>query len=379
MKRKIVIILCCFLLLFSSFSYENKTKCIFADSSDCKSSLLVDYESGKILYENNIDEKLPIASIVKLMTLYLTFEALDNMSICENDYMQVSEYASSMGGSQLFLDSNTSHKVCDLIKSIVIASANDSAVVLAENISGSEENFVKLMNNKAKELNMTNTLYVDSTGLNENGYSTARDISIISRLVLNNERYKAYSKIWIDSYTHPSSRVTELVNTNKLIRQYENCIAGKTGTTEKAGYCFTSLSDNNGFKLVSVILGAKDSNLRFNLAKELFLTGYANYKYEIIYKKDDFFKSIKFNKANNEKVNLYLKEDVGILLHKNEKLKYDIKFKQLIFNAPIKKDTVVATIEISNDNYIKEIELYIKDNVEKSNILDNVVKIIKKW
>ncbi|MGN1227374.1 MAG: D-alanyl-D-alanine carboxypeptidase family protein, partial [Christensenellales bacterium] len=259
-------------------------------------------------------------------------------------------------------------------------SANDSAVVIAENLAGSEENFVKKMNEKAKELNMTNTLFVDSSGLNEDGYSTARDVAILSKCVLNNELYKKYSKIWLDSYTHPSGRETELANTNKLLRKYDKCIAGKTGTTEKAGYCFTALCDNNGFKLISVVLGANTTNDRFDLAKELFLTGYANFKYVQLYEKDSFYNEIAIKNAKDNLTKTYVKDEIGIVTAKNEELNvaervvlYDIK-------APLSENTSVGCVEfIQGDEIIAKVEIYVKDFVAKENYFNVIEKIIANW
>lgn len=382
MKVKCLTLVFCLIVLFSMFfcTSANVVKLGYADEYKCKSSILIDASSGKVLYQENINERLPIASIVKLMTLYLTFEALDNNKISENDLMQVSEYASTMGGSQLFLDANTSHKVSDLIKSVVIASANDSAVVLAENLAGSEENFVVKMNDKAKELEMDDTLFVDSTGLNEEGYSTASDVAILSKKVLTNKHYQKYSKIWLDSYTHPSGRDTELANTNKLLRKYENCIAGKTGTTEKAGFCYTSLSNNNGFELICVVLGAKTTSERFDIAKEMFLTGYANYKYQKLYEKDSFYKDIKINKAKEVNVKTYFKDDVGFVVGKNQNVEYNEVFEKSNIEAPLKAGTIIGTLEIViDDEVVAKSDVIVKDDVEMMGFIDVIKKITEKW
>ncbi|MBQ8749047.1 MAG: D-alanyl-D-alanine carboxypeptidase [Clostridia bacterium] len=382
MKVKCLTLVFCLIVLFSMFlcTSTNVVKLGYADEYKCKSSILIDAGSGKVLYQENINEKLPIASIVKLMTLYLIFEALDNNQISENDLMQVSEYASTMGGSQLFLDANTSHKVSDLIKSVVIASANDSAVVLAENLAGSEENFVVKMNDKAKELEMDDTLFVDSTGLNEEGYSTASDVAILSKNVLTNKHYQKYSKIWLDSYTHPSGRDTELANTNKLLRKYENCIAGKTGTTEKAGFCYTSLSNNNGFELICVVLGSKTTSERFDIAKEMFLTGYANYKYQKLYEKDSFYKDIKINKAKEVNVKTYFKDDVGFVVGKNQNVEYNEVFEKSNIEAPLKAGTIIGTLEIViDDEVVAKSDVIVKDDVKMMGFVDVIKKITEKW
>lgn len=381
MNKKIITILFCCLSLASLLNFKCDSF-VYATESNCKSFMLIEANSGTMLYGNNIDEKLPVASIVKLMTLQLTFDALDKGLIQENDMMQVSDYATSMGGSQLFLDANTKHQVCDLIKSVVIASANDSAVVLAENISGSEKNFVIKMNDRAKELNLQNTHYVDCTGLNEEGFSTARDVATLSRSVLTNPRYQKYSQIWLDSYTHPSGRVTKLANTNKLLRSFDACVAGKTGTTDCAGYCYTSLAKNNGFDLITVILGADDTKERFILAKEIFLTGYANYQYKLIYAKDGEYADVKIKNAKNKQVKTYLDKDLGIVMQKGQELEFK---ENLVFNdnliAPLKANSIVGRLELINNNneIIATANIFVKEDVIEANYYDVIKSIIEKW
>lgn len=385
MKRKISSLLFCLIVLIFAICNVGYST-VYADIANqsdykYKSKILIEVNSGKVLDENNADEKLPIASIVKLMTLYIAFEALDNGSIMEEDLLQVSEYSASMGGSQLFLDANTEHKVCDLIKSIVIASANDSAVVLAENLAGSEENFVAKMNEKAVELSLASTHYVDCTGLNENGYSTARDVASLSRLVLTNPHYLKYSQIWLDSYVHPSGRETELANTNKLLRKYNYCVAGKTGTTEKAGYCYTSLCDNNGFKLIAVVLGADSTNDRFDIIKDTMQTGYANYKFTLKYCCGNFYQEIEIPKSKQKVVKLYLANDLGFVENKNSTLEFGETIKLNDYSLPIKAGAVVGELCLIDENgeVVARADLVVNESVEKAGYFDNIETIINKW
>lgn len=385
MKKRATLLLLCLLILIIGISNLG-FGIVYADigkqnNYKYKSTMLIEANGGKVLEECNADEKLPIASIVKLMTLYITFEALDSGRIKEDDLMQVSEYSASMGGSQLFLDANTEHKVSDLIKSIVIASANDSAVVLAENLAGSEKNFVTQMNDNASKLNLTSTHYVDSTGLSEEGYSTARDVATLSRIVLTSPHYLKYSKIWLDSYVHPSGRETELANTNKLLRKYNYCIAGKTGTTEKAGYCYTSLCENNGFKLIAVVLGADSTNDRFDVVKEIMQTGYANFKYSIAYSCGDFYKEIVIPKSKQKVAKVFLANDLGVVENKNTNTKLKESFKLYEITLPIERGTVIGELCLidENDEIVAKANLVLRDNIEKAGYFDNIDIIINKW
>ena len=195
------------------------------------SAYLTDFNSGRVLFAKNENERHEIASMVKIMTANLAFEAVERGELSLDEDITVSETASSMGGSQMFLDANTAYKATDLIKGIIIASANDASVAIAERLCGSHEAFVALMNERAAQLGMNDTKFCCATGLPDSGeqYSTARDVNIMTRQLMSHAKYYDYAGIWMEDYTHPSGRVTQLVNTNKLIRGYRGCIGGKIG------------------------------------------------------------------------------------------------------------------------------------------------------
>ena len=253
-----------------------------------KSSVLMEYNTGKILVDNNSQEKLPIASVTKLMTILLTLEEIDAGRINLEDKIIVSENASGMGGSQIFLDANQEYEISELLKSVIVASANDSSVALAEHIAGSEQNFVKIMNEKATSLNLKNTNYSNCTGLPSNdGYSSAQDQAIVLKQVLSHDLYHEYSSIWMEDFTHPSGRKTQMTNTNKLSRFYSGCIGGKTGSTNQAKYCLAVGAERNNTKFIAVVLGAENSKERFNLASNLLNYGFENYESETIFSNAD--------------------------------------------------------------------------------------------
>lgn len=244
-----------------------------------KASILIDMDSSSVLYDNNSTVRMPVASIVKLMTIMLTFEQIDNGVISLDDKVLVSENASGMGGSQIFLDANCEYVLGELLKSVIVCSANDSSVAIAEYIAGSENNFVDKMNSRAKEMGLENTNYINCTGLPaDNQYSCALDVAKILRNVLSYEKYHEYSSVWLENFEHPSGRTTEMTNTNRLSRFYEGCIGGKTGSTSEAGYCLAVGARRNNLSLISVVLGANTTKERFKSASDLLNYGFANYE-----------------------------------------------------------------------------------------------------
>lgn len=246
-----------------------------------KSAVLIEGSTGEIIYEKNKDEKLQPASITKIMTLLLIFEALEAGKFTLSDQITVSEHAASMGGSQVFLEPYETQDVNTMLKCISISSANDAAVAMAEHIAGSEEEFVSRMNARAKELGMLNTNFVNCTGLDVDGhYSTAYDVALMSReLITKHPQISDYSTVWMDTFTHTTKKgQTEfgLSNTNKLVRTYDGITGLKTGSTSKAKYCLSATAKKNGMDLIAVIMSAPDHKVRFTEAAKLLDYGYAN-------------------------------------------------------------------------------------------------------
>jgi len=280
LKRKIRvrmgILVICFMMCISNVAYAQGI------SVDSKASILMEAETGKILHEHNAHEKLAPASVTKVMTMLLIYEALDQEKIKWDDVVTTSAHAASMGGSQIFLEMGEQQTVRDLVKSIVIASANDSSVAMAEFISGSEDAFVAAMNNKAKVLGMENTNFVNSCGLDAPGHlTTAHDIALMSReLILKYPEVFKYAQTRLDKIVHKTARGEEefgLTNTNKLIRNYTGATGLKTGSTSEALYCISATAEKEGMHLISVILGAPDPGVRFDSAMKLLDFGYANF------------------------------------------------------------------------------------------------------
>ena len=240
------------------------------------SAVLIEEKSGQIVFEKNKDEQRSAASITKVMTLLLVMEALDSGKIHLEDKVTTSEHAAQMGGSQIWLEQGEVMTVNELLKATVIASANDAATALAEHVAGSEGSFVQMMNNRAAQLGMKDTLFINANGLDENNqHTSAYDVALMSAALIQYEKIKEYSLVWMDSLRGGK---TELVNTNRLIKTYQGITGLKTGTTSKAGSCLTATAERDGLSFVAVILGGETSNDRFNGAKKLLDTGFASFE-----------------------------------------------------------------------------------------------------
>lgn len=276
MKRIICVLISVVMILsmsVNSFAQEETA----VGNLTAKSAILMEISTGKVLMESNPDEKLSPASITKVMTILLVFEALEEGKIALEDKVTTSQHASSKGGSQIWLKEGEVMTVHELLKATVIASANDACTALGEYVAGDETAFVAMMNEKAKALGMKNTCFENCSGLDDtvtNHYSTARDVAIMSCELMKHEKVKEYTGIWMDSLRNGK---TQLVNTNKLIRYYEGATGLKTGTTSKAGYCVTATAERDGMELVAVVLGSDNSKERFEDAKKMLSWGFANY------------------------------------------------------------------------------------------------------
>lgn len=241
------------------------------------SAILCEASTGQVIFEKNADERRPVASVNKVMTILLTLEAVDEGRVSLEDQVTVSPRAASMGGSQAFLDAGERYKLGELLKTVIVASANDSAVALAEHLAGTEESFVRLMNTRAEELGLTNTHYANCTGLPaQEHYTTARDVAKLSAQLDLHPIYYRYSTIWMDEIKHRGGRVTSLTNTNRLIRFYPGCDGYKTGSTNEARYCVSATAKKEGMRLIAVVLGTPAGQTRFDEARAMLEYGFAN-------------------------------------------------------------------------------------------------------
>ena len=375
-----VIMLTC-VLLGSKFEVLAKAETKFNDMS-AKSYIVMD-DSGNILLSNNPHEKHEVASICKLMTTLITLEHIDSGALNLNDKVVASAHACDAEGSQAFLDAGSEYVLKDLIKSVIVASANDSAIVLAEAIGGSENKFVEMMNARAKELGMNDTLYANSTGLPaENQYSTAYDTALLLNRVSNYQLYKDDSKIWMDKLIHPSGRETELVNTNRLIKYYPNCLTGKTGFTDEAGYCLSSTAQKGDMKLTCVVLGCQKMSDRFSESIELYNYAFANFTRKNILSTDMIVAdNIKVLSGKQNSVTIRPKDNYSICMERNNEKNVEVKYNiPSELKAPLYETQTVGQAEIWVDgNMVATMDLVVNENVEKHTYSDIFHKVINNF
>lgn len=340
-------------------------------ASNAKSSILIDYNTGTIIHEFNSNERLPMASMTKMMTLLIIMEKIENKTISLNDVVYISKNAANMGGSQIYLEENTKMKLDTLLKSIAISSSNDSVVAVAEHISGSVEKFVELMNDKAKELNLNNTHFMNPHGLDaEDHYSSAYDMAYLARELLKHELILKYSSIYEDYIEHENGTNTWIVNTNKLINHYEGLDGLKTGFTNKSGYCITATAKRGDLRLISVVMGEETNNQRNIDTIELLNYGFSNYKVDEILNTKSHLGTYEIKFGNKELSRLAIKENIYFLTKKEEKNNYSYTIDIDDIITPIKKNDVVGTINIySNGIKINEYDLIASEDVKKGNIL----------
>lgn len=349
---------------------------IFAKAEDltpnAESGILIEYSTGKILYSKKIDEKLAPASMTKIMTLLLIMEAVEEGKINLDNNIPISTNASSMGGSQVFLDPNTEMKAEELIKSIAIASANDSAVAMAEAISGTTANFVSRMNSRAKELGCKNTNFKNVHGLDEEGhYSTAYDMSLIARELLKHEQILKYTSTYEAYLNKPNGTSTWMVNTNKLIKYYTGLDGLKTGFTKTAGYCLTSTAKRNDMRLISVVMKEPSSQVRNSETISLLNYGFSNYKIKTILKKDQNLGTIEVQNGKKELADITILEDATNLESINDNKEYSFNIVTDKVKAPLKKGDKVGTLELTEQGtIIKRLNITVKENISKANIWD---------
>lgn len=339
-----------------------------------KSALLMDYNTGKVIYSLNENEKLPPASITKIMTLFLTMEALSNGRITYDDKVVISDYAASMGGTQIYLEPGETQTVEDLVRAATIRSANDAAVALGEFISGSNEAFVKLMNDKAKALGMVNTHFSNSSGLpTEDHYTSAYDIAIMSRELLRHNKISKYLTSYMEDLVVGKKKdsTQTMVNTNKLIKSYEGTTGIKTGSTNAAGYCLSASAKRGDLQLIAVVLGAKTGAIRFEEAKKLLDYGFANYNSITIGKKGETIVNIPLEKGDEISIDLILERDAYALIPKDNKGKVDkeVKYPDKIL-LPIEKGQIIGELLISIEGKeIDRINLIAKNDVNSAGLL----------
>ena len=362
-----------------SSSSDNSIKDAKLDLA-CESAILIDQSTGKILYEQNSHEQLRPASVTKVMTILLIMEAIDSGKLNYTDQIPCSENASSMGGSQIWLDSKETLSVDEMLKAICVVSANDCTVAMAEYLAGSEENFVMQMNAKAKELGMNDTTFKNCHGIDEDGHvSSSYDIALMSRELLEKHPdITNYTTIYMDSLRDGKS---ELVNTNKLVRNYKGATGLKTGSTSLALYNLSASATRDNLSLIAVVMKAPTTKDRFQDATKLLDYGFANYSYKILGEKDDIVKTVSVSKGVSSSVDAVLEYDSGTLLQKGSDadIIQNLNIPDTI-SAPVKKgDKLGEVVYTLNGETISTIDVVAKENVEKIDFFNMTKHIFNRW
>ncbi len=379
MIKKISVFLC-LLMMFAVFSpayAANEEAELFEINS--KSALLMDAGTGTILYEKNINEKLPPASVTKIMTMLLVMEAIDSNKITLNNEVAVSERASSMGGTQLYLEPGEVKTVEELMKGVAIRSANDATVALGEYLAGTEELFIKQMNDRAKELGMENTTFINTNGLPAEGHvTTAHDIALMSRELLKHKDIHKWLTTWMDTVVVGKRKSPQsLVNTNKLINTYEGANGIKTGYTSEALHCLSASATRGNNTFIAVIMAAPSSKDRFDEATKLLDYGFANYNTIEVTKKDQIIGTINLNKGKKETLEVVAKEDLKALVKKGEESKVNkqVVLPESIYAPVLKGEKIGEVVATVNGKEIGRVDIISKENVEKASIIDILKKM----
>ena len=347
-----------------------------------KSAYLMDFGTQTPIYTQNEKARLPIASMCKIMTLLLCFEEIDNGNLTFEEEISISDRAASMGGSQVFLEANAKYSVKELIKSIVVCSANDSCVAMAERIAGSEELFVEKMNAKAKQLGANDTLFSNCTGLpKEPQYSCAKDVATMLKALLLHEEYYEFGKVWMDKFQHPEGRYTEISNTNKLVRFYDGCDGGKTGFTNEAGFCLAATAKRDGMRVISVVIGEENSTNRFEDVKTMFNYAFANYKMTLIAEAGKPLETpISVDGGREKSVCVYPQRSAYAFAKKGENASILTEVHTEKLRAPIAKDEKIGELIIFRDGIETDrVALLAAESVAKATLWDRMKDIAREW
>ncbi|NLK88393.1 MAG: D-alanyl-D-alanine carboxypeptidase [Clostridiaceae bacterium] len=350
-----------------------------------KGAILTDCNTGTILLEKNSHEKLPIASVTKIMSMLLIMESIDAGVVSYDTKVTVSEYSWSFGGSQVWLEPGEVFTVDELLKAVAIHSANDATVALAEAIAGSEETFVAMMNQKAKELGMNDTNFLDCSGLTDVGhYSSAYDIAVMSReLLLKHPEITEYTSTWQAKFRDnvPGKKAVSLDNTNKLVRHYKGTVGLKTGYTGAAGHCLSASAVRNGQQLISVVLGEPDSNTRFAESRKLLDYGFANFETVMVNTKDEPVQQVVVKKGLQPVTNAVYKKDVNLLLKKGEKGKIErIAVLQENLTAPVKSGQKIGEVKyVIAGNEVGKADLVASSDVQRVSFLRIMYRLMQEW
>ena len=371
------------LLLLPISVIASETKQVVKESSlapNSKSAIMIEASSGKILFEKNSHEKLAPASMTKMMSMLLVVEAVEKGVLSWNQEITISENASSMGGSQILLEVNEKMSVDDLFKGVAVMSGNDAVVALAEAVSGTEEEFVKKMNARAKELGLKDTVFKNPHGLDDaNHYSSAYDMSLIAKELVKHKKVLNYTSIYEDYLRKGTNRELWLVNTNKLVRFYNGVDGLKTGYTKEAGYCLTATAIRDDMRIITVVMGEPDTKTRNAETTQMLDYAFANYKVTKLLDRNSAISKKEISKAKSKYTKIVPKEDVVVLGKKADKIgkvKYKLNLNKI--KAPIKRGTKLGSLNVSKDGkVINSVDVTVKEDVKKANLFELYFRYLK--
>lgn len=386
MKKRILAAVTAFFWFLSPFSVYAEEGSDTSLQLESKSAILMEQSTGTVIYEKNSHDAMPLASVTKVMTLLLIYEAEQSGKFEWTDTVQISDYAASMGGSQVFLEPGETQTAADLTKCIAIASANDGAVAMAEFIAGSEEGFVEKMNQRARELGMENSVFKNACGLDVEGHvSSAYDIAIMSRELMGRfPEIQEYTTTWMDTIIHKTKKGEAefgLTNTNKLIKWYEGATGLKTGSTGKALYCLSGTAVRDGLNLIGVVMAAPDYKIRFQEVMKLLDYGFANYVVEKGYPVGQDMGLITVEKGTKEEINAVVKDEISVLMDKGSKAEWETKIEILpSVKAPIAQGSKVGEmVYMLEGKEAGKVDLVALESVDKVGIHMMLERMIKLW
>ena len=347
---------------------------------ECASAILIEQNTGKILYSYNMHEKLRPASVTKIMSILLIMDAIKDGKINYDTKIPCSENAAAMGGSQIWLDTTETLSVEEMLKAICVVSANDCVTAMAEYLGGTEEGFVKMMNEKAKELGMNDTTFKNCHGIDEDGHETSSyDISLMSKELLNKyPEITKYTTIWSDSLRNGKS---ELINTNKLVRNYNGCTGLKTGSTSQALFNLSASATRDDLSLIAVVMKAPTSSKRFKCASSLLDFGFANFEYKKMINKGDVIKNVKVSKGIISEINVISEKDCGTVINKGNDFNIEQKIEMPdVIGAPVKKGDIVGKVIYRlNEKNIGECNIIVTQDIDKIGFFNMERYILNKW
>ena len=374
--KKLIIVL--FLLVNPFFVFaEEDVESDLELASNAKSAIMIEASTGKVMYEKNADEQLPMASMTKMMTMLLIMENIESGNLKWDEMVVASEYASSMGGSQIFLEAGEEMSVSDLVKGIAIASGNDAAVAMAERIGGTESEFVRMMNKRAQDLSLVNTNFRNACGLDsDDHYSSARDMAIIAKALVKYDKILEYTGTYEDYLRKDTDNSFWLVNTNKLVRYYQGVDGLKTGYTDKSGYCITTTAKRNNLRLITVVMGEPSSAIRNSETTVMLDYGFNTYQVDTLINKNQVLGEKKVLLGEQDSVKVVVKDDVNVLNSKvgnKRNVTYELEVDNI--EAPVKVGDVVGKVKVIEDGKnIMEVDLTVLENVDKASILKVYMK-----